>query len=202
MSRPDALQSFLETALGTLDGALNDPAPKRAFARIHQALDVAGPCPQAEGSRLPVCAHLAQAADPDRQDTPSLKRLVTRFQALEPMLNWARRSGGLTQASANFVEGHANAVIVGPEGLERRSDVWLGVSLLAPEVRYPDHSHPPEEIYLALTDGAFRHGADGWVKPGPGGTFHNPPGILHTMRSGPQPLLAFWFLLDETVNAG
>ena len=28
----------------------------------------------------------------------------------------------------------------------------VGVSLMAPAVQYPDHRHPPEEVYLALVD--------------------------------------------------
>jgi Dimethlysulfonioproprionate lyase len=35
-----------------------------------------------------------------------------------------------------------------------RDDVTLGISLMAPHVRYPDHQHPPEEIYVSLASGA------------------------------------------------
>ncbi|MEM5584535.1 dimethylsulfonioproprionate lyase family protein [Roseibium sp. AS2] len=202
MTRPPDLQSFLDAAVGVLGGALSDPAQMSAFGLIHKALELPGQFPDPAGSRLPVCEHLARAADPGRQDAPALQHLLARFQAIEPLLTWTRRAGGLTNASASFPDGHANAIIVGPNGLEQRTDVWLGVSLMAPDVRYPDHSHPPEEIYLALSDGAFRHGEDDWVEPGAGGTFHNPPRIRHTMRSRADPLLALWFLLDRNVSAG
>jgi quercetin dioxygenase-like cupin family protein len=85
-------------------------------------------------------------------------------------------------------------MIVGPGGLEPRHDVWLGVSLLAPGVRYPDHTHAPEETYLVLSRGTFRQNDGPWFEPGIGGSFYNPPGILHAMRAEDEPLFAFWAL--------
>ncbi|TWI26842.1 dimethlysulfoniopropionate lyase [Mesorhizobium tianshanense] len=35
-----------------------------------------------------------------------------------------------------------------------------------------------------------------WFAPG-GGSFYNPPGTRHAMRSNNAPLLAFWALLPE-----
>jgi quercetin dioxygenase-like cupin family protein len=90
-------------------------------------------------------------------------------------------------------------MIAGPGGLEERDDLWLGVSLLAPHVRYPDHTHPPEETYLVLSEGDFMQGADNWMTPGIGGSLYNPPGILHAMRSGDAPLLAIWALLPDQI---
>lgn len=102
-------------------------------------------------------------------------------------------------ASSNFRDGHANAMILGPGGLEDRNDLWLGVTLMAPHVRYPDHDHPPEETYLVLSHGEFKQADKDWFSPGIGGSFYNPPGIKHAMRSLDRPLLAFWALLvDQT----
>ena len=91
-------------------------------------------------------------------------------------------------------DGHANALIVGPDGLEPREDARVGVSLMAPAVQYPDHRHPPEEVYVALSPGEWRQGDGPWHAPGPGGLVYNPPGIVHAMRSGKTPLLAIWCL--------
>jgi hypothetical protein len=85
-------------------------------------------------------------------------------------------------------------MIVGPGGIEEREDLWLGVTLMAPNVRYPDHFHEPEETYLVLSDGEFRQGEGDWFAPGVGGAFYNLPNIKHAMRSGERPLLAFWAL--------
>ena len=113
--------------------------------------------------------------------------------ALEPELTWRRRAGDGT-ASANFAEGHANAMIFGPSGIEERRDLWIGATLMAPRVRYPDHRHAPEETYLVMSEGEFRQADGDWFSPGVGGSFYNPPGILHAMRSLDTPFLAFWAL--------
>ncbi|MGE4251469.1 MAG: dimethylsulfonioproprionate lyase family protein, partial [Parvibaculaceae bacterium] len=97
-------------------------------------------------------------------------------------------------ASPNFTDGHANAMIVGPNGYEPRTDVWVGVSLLAPRVRYPDHDHAPEEVYLVLSQGRFRQGEADWFEPGIGGSFYNTPNVKHAMASGDAPLFAVWCL--------
>jgi hypothetical protein len=85
-------------------------------------------------------------------------------------------------------------MIVGPNGHEPREDVWVGVSLLAPEVRYPDHHHAPEEVYLVLSRGRFRQGDADWFEPGIGGSLYNMPNIRHAMASGSAPLFAIWCL--------
>jgi hypothetical protein len=121
-------------------------------------------------------------------------RVADAFAALEPSLAWAPRAAGDPFASDNWPEGHANTTIVGPKGLEDRNDLAIGASLLAPHVRYPDHSHGPEEVYLVLTPGRFRHGDSGWFEPGIGGTLYNRPNIVHAMASDDAPLLALWCL--------
>jgi len=115
------------------------------------------------------------------------------LETLAPSLSWYRRPGAAADGDP-FHDGHANAIIAGPGGLERRTDVMVGVSLLAPGVRYPDHRHPPEEIYVVLSAGEWRQGDGPWHEPGPGGIVHNPPHVVHAMRSGAAPLLALWFL--------
>ncbi|PZM15291.1 hypothetical protein CPY51_07545 [Rhizobium tubonense] len=124
---------------------------------------------------------------------------VDRFRDIEPLLEWRRRpTYDKLTASENFVDGHANAMILGPGGIEDHRDVWLGVTLLAPNVRYPDHDHAPEEVYLVLSDGEFFQEGRGWFEPGVGGSFYNVPNIRHAMRSGDKPLFAFWALREAT----
>src|SRR3546814_14319672 len=87
------------------------------------------------------------------------------------------RPAGGPFASDNWPEGHANTLLVGPRGLEDRNDLSIGASLLAPQVRYPDHRHAPEEVYFVLSPGRFQHGASDWFEPGIGGTLSNEPNI-------------------------
>jgi quercetin dioxygenase-like cupin family protein len=90
--------------------------------------------------------------------------------------------------------GHANAILVGPNGLVASRHLLIGVSLMAPNTVYPDHRHPPAEGYVMLSQGWWRQEQGPWKTPGTGGWVYNPPDILHAMRSGPQPLLAVWCL--------
>ena len=70
-------------------------------------------------------------------------------------------------------------------------------SRVAPRVRYPDHQHPPEEIYVVMSEGEWRQENHPWFSPGAGGIVHNPPDIVHAMRSADAPLLAIWCLLGQ-----
>lgn len=191
--RSESLQDFLDTARTAFAVHVDHPSASESLVHIFAALDTPGPMMDVSGIRLPVCTYLAEAAKTAAADA-SLRPLIDSFLRLEPDLHWRARSGDCTNAGPGFSENHANAYIVGPGGVERRSDVWLGMSLLAPNIRYPDHTHPPEETYLVLSPGQFMQGSGNWFEPGTGGTLYNPPGILHAMQSGAKPLLALWAL--------
>lgn len=188
--RPPILQAFLDQLF---DALRRNPAPgtQRCIDRVFTALtDHRGVGSNTPG-RVPACAHLAPALANARVTQAAL---VEAFAAVEPHLTWTKRAQSHPTASANFVDGHANALIVGPGAYEARDDVWVGVSLLAPHVRYPDHNHAPEEVYLALSEGRFQHGDEDWYRPGIGGQFYNTPNIRHAMASGDAPFLAIWCL--------
>ena len=202
MIRPQPLQGFLDALIVTTERYVTDDKARPSLVRIYTALQTPAKISNVAGKRLPVCDKLEEATNPSIFQAPELLRLVEAFLILEPMLCWHKRSGDMLYASANMAEGHANAVIVGPGGVERRNDVRVGVSLLAPYVRYPDHNHPPDESYLVLSDGDFRQGDGDWFEPGIGGTLYNPSNIVHAMRSGNTPLLAFWLLWEGADHAG
>lgn len=137
--------------------------------------------------RLTVCRHLDAAC---AEMTPAL---AAAFRALEPALSWQTRA--MSNGAVGFAEGHASARVLDPNGLEQRGGLVAGFSLVAPGVTYPEHEHPPEEIYLVLSGGEWWQAGGAWHAPGPGGIVHNPPGIVHAMRGTSVPLLAIWFLL-------
>lgn len=139
--------------------------------------------PKPEPVTLPACALLGDVLAPD---TP----LFTALRAISADLSWYRRSGG----DDRFQASHANTTLVGPSGLERREDLWIGATLLAPNTDYPVHQHPPEEIYLVLSEGDWWRDGTGWFTPGVGGTLYNHPDVRHAMRSHAQPLFALWAL--------
>lgn len=193
-ARSAELQRFLTSAhasFGARIGA-NSPAAVAlpAMARAAAAPARAGAIPAPRS--LPACEHLAPAIAAAMRGPADLAHLAMALGALAPALQWRSRDSD----DRVFAGGHANATVLGPqeEALEQRGDVRIGVSVMAPGVTYPDHSHPPEEVYLALSAGAWRQLDNPWHEPGVGGIVHNPPGILHAMRSGAEPFLAIWCL--------
>ncbi len=192
--RPPELQDFLDQLFDVFMENYTGPEIRRCTDRVFTALTDCRAQGPTVPARLPVCDHLAPALDRARS---THEALVRSFKALEPNLTWTRRAKSDHTASANFIDGHANAMIVGPNGYEERDDVWVGVSLLAPHVRYPDHNHGPEEVYLVLSNSKFQHGEEDWFEPGIGGQFHNTPNIRHAMASGDEPLFAIWCLPTE-----
>jgi quercetin dioxygenase-like cupin family protein len=192
--RPHALQVFLDDLRHELETIRVRKAARQCIERVFTALDRPRPITAKEALRLPACAHLEGALATAHGVSPSLSAIAASFKALEPNLTWTRRAHVDATASSNFVDGHANAMIVGPNGFEPREDIWVGVSLLAPHVRYPDHHHAPEEVYLVLSPGKFRQDDGDWFEPGVGGSFYNTPNIKHAMASGDSPLFAIWCL--------
>ncbi len=170
-----------------------EAAAGRVFARLAER---AGVTRDGAGEGLPVCDNLGRVWTSMAAGGDVLAALGRSVAALAPRLTWERRKGS-TPAEHPFHDGHANAMVIGPGGIEARDDLWVGLSLLAPKVTYPDHDHPPEEVYLAFTDGEWWNARMPWTRPGPGGLIYNPPGIRHAMRSGPEPFLALWLLPVE-----
>ena len=198
LTRDSKLQTFL-TAVAEAMTTRDVGAGARALLnRVYRGLESHANVGPEEPCRLPACDHLGEALAVARGHSPPLARIADSLAALEPSLAWKRRTSGGAFASHTFAEGHANAMIVGPGGLEIRQDIHIGVSLLAPRVRYPDHSHPPEEVYLVLSRGRFKHGDSDWFEPGVGGTLHNSPNLVHAMASDTSPLLAVWLLWAGT----
>ncbi len=141
---------------------------------------------------LPAPEILATALDISRNDQGDLSQVAHSFAELAADLDWWSRYR-LGDDPTTFTDGHAS--IVGAGGLEDRDDVEIGVSLLAPNVQYPDHHHPPAEVYLAMTPGVWRKNGGPWIEPGIGGTVFNESNTVHAMKSDAAPLFAFWCLL-------
>lgn len=191
--RDEALQAFVDAAFVAFNQLCNRADARRSIHKVFSALQNPGVERRTAGSRLPVCSYLDDALAVGNA-SGCLRQLIERFRAIEPSLEWRRRTTNDGSASANFDEGHANAMLLGPGGYEQRRDVWLGASLLAPNVRYPDHDHAPEEVYVVLSEGEFRQRSGEWFSPGVGGSFYNEQRIKHAMRSKATPLFAFWAL--------
>ena len=192
VNRSPELQTFLDTLHVSLIANAPPKSPTalavtKAFAVLQKTAEKTSPCREAPA----VCKHLTAAFA--IAAASSAQFLATAFQAIEPELCWRSRPDRIL-VDPNLRDTHANATIIGDGGLEAQSDVRIGVSLLAPNTHYPDHNHLPEEVYVALSPGAWRQADGPWHEPGPGGLIYNPPNIVHSMQSGDTPLLAIWTL--------
>lgn len=190
--RATDLQTFLDATREAIAQSATPGAGAMA-ERVFAAMERPAPEDAPDSARLPVCEHLDAALANARQAGAATARVADALAALSPRLAWQRRPGA-ERLSAEFFDAHATTVLAGPDGLEQRDDVRIGISLLAPKTQYPDHRHPPEEIYLALSGSEWRQKKGPWHAPGPGGLVHNPPDIVHGMRSLDAPLLAVWCL--------
>ncbi len=196
MKQRDAtLQAFYdltETAILRRADTCNNagPAAKPVFEALRK---IVGGKSSSAPERLPVCDALESALHLASTGPAPIPELAAALNGLSPRLQWKRRDSSRPDGTS-FHHGHANALVAGPGGLEERDDVLVGISLVAPHVRYPDHRHPPEEVYVSLAGGSWWNENMDWTTPGPGGLVYNPPNILHAMRTGDQPLLAIWCL--------
>lgn len=148
--RPAAFEDLIEKAKAAYQEHATDARSRESVSRIFRAIENSRGKLNPANPKLPVCDYLPEAASSATR-RKSLQDLVDAFVAFEPHLGWRRRpTCDAKTASDNFLDGHGNCMIIGPGGYEDRSNLGLGVSLLAPDVRYPDHDHPAEETYLVV----------------------------------------------------
>lgn len=197
--RDPTLQSFID-ALGAAFAVRTEPSTPLAelsgkiFGAAADASEWRKSAERRTTSAPPVLPHLAPALITAATGSPQTSAVANSLSALAPHLIWRQRPPGVMDP-VGFADDHANATLIGADGIEPNERIRVGASLVAPETRYPDHDHPPEEMYLSLSpDSQWRNDSTDWHTPGIGGLVHNPPGIGHAMRAGRQPLLAIWCL--------
>lgn len=95
-------------------GEQSPRAVKESFAILARPQDAR----TGGAARLAVCdSYLSEATDPSHFHDTDLADLAQAFVSIEPLLTWRPRAGGGPAASANFGDGHANAMIIGPVDL-------------------------------------------------------------------------------------
>ena len=186
----DALRGAATAAVIDLDDADERPA---AVHRFFGTLAAAVAITPVQPATLDACRHLAPALANAQKGSGPVAGLADAFAPLVPLLRWHVRSPEEGE-DPHFRGGHANADIIGPSGLERHDEIVVGVSVLGPGVIYPDHSHPPEEIYVVMSEGEWFNEDAGWYVPGVGTVVYHRSGIVHAMCSAEEPLLAIWCL--------
>jgi hypothetical protein len=191
-SRSAPLQDFIDIAQRLFDSRslhVRELSAK-VFARMSIEIDDG----KRSLTRYPACDYLDLVLAPLLSTDTLLGKAARGIKTLEPFIGWQCRTSGLN-GSDHYIRDHVNGMIVGPAGIESRYDIQLGFSLLAPNTRYPDHQHVPEEAYVLFTPGEFKKADGVWFDSGISGGLYNVSNIVHAMRSHEKPLLAMWCLL-------
>ncbi len=120
--------------------------------------------------------------------------LARRFAGFADELPWSR--------SPRWDDGgHERALCVFSEMFEL-NDVVAGLVYLDAGGTYPEHSHPPQELYLTISGAAeWRFGgAEEFVQMPAGATLYNHPHDRHAIRAGSAPVVAMYVLWGADVS--
>jgi hypothetical protein len=138
---------------------------------------------------LPCLVHLERAADTVGEESRPLSRFL-RDHASE--FHW-----GQTYTAADFgqsfLDNYGWLEVFGTRGHFANDEVAGGFLILGPGIEYPDHHHVAEELYIPLTGGTdWRMGGGAWRLRETGEVVHHASDVSHAMRTGADPLLAFY----------
>lgn len=138
---------------------------------------------------LPCLAHLPRAAAIAGPSAAPLARLLADSA---PELRWGQTYAA-ADFGADFLEGYGWTELFGTRGHFASDRIAGGFLLLGPRLVYPDHHHIAEEIYIPLTGGTeWRKGEGDFDVRAAGEIVHHLSGVSHAMRTGAEPLLAFY----------
>ena len=124
--------------------------------------------------------------------------LVEQFFALEKLLIWGHASGYNTNnVGQTFLDNYCHALLTGPEGPLKCAAPLGAFVLFGPDTFYKDHSHTPNEVYLALTGGAeWRVDDNDWQQLEAGEIIFIASEATHAIRTHDNPVLTFSFWLE------
>lgn len=196
--RPRELQEVL-TSLGDVLLAESVPLmPKFNAAKIISMLDRPRPTlaePNAiSDARLTELAKTTLSAVCNQ--APARRSLVTALLAIFGRLDWYKGKHG-PFGSVNFGENHQHALLVGPGALEHRTNLRIGLTVLAPYARFPDHHQTHSRVFLPLTFGEFRFGDDDWMYSSYGEVLFNEAERQCAIRCTAKPLVTLWCQIER-----
>jgi len=99
-------------------------------------------------------------------------------------------------ASPRLDDGGTDAALAPINLVRDLGTLTCGLMLLAPAGAYPEHSHPPQEIYLPIAgSGRWRYGgSEHYQRLAEHALVYNHPGDRHGAIAGGEPLLALYIL--------
>lgn len=192
-ARPEHLQQLIE-AFGEILQAQN--APAMATILGSKIIDTRGftgniNIDRKPANRLLLTEQIEQALRMLETTSADMRRVAFALRLLVDQLDWYTDKTG-PYASVNFARGHAHGLLIGPDGIEERSDVRVGVTIMAPYTRFPDHELTTSRLVLALSDGEFWSECSGWWRSQIGAAICQPVGGQFAMRCGARPFLMLW----------
>jgi quercetin dioxygenase-like cupin family protein len=128
-------------------------------------------------------------ADKASSKAAPLADVLSTFRPLADALPW-RYSYSPRADKPGLENSMAWAELVGPKAPFHSDQVCLGITVIGPHVRYPEHKHPAIEVYYVLS-GTARWTAKGVTKAQPPGTYIlHPSNVVHVMETDDEPLIA------------
>jgi quercetin dioxygenase-like cupin family protein len=160
--------------------------PARGFIG---AIDWSMPARELAPRGLPCLAHLGRAAEIAGDEGKPLARLL-RDHAGE--FHWGQ-TYTVTDFGQRFIDNYGWLEVFGTRGHFANDEIAGGFLVLGPGIEYPDHHHVAEELYIPLTGAtAWRMGGGAYHIRTAGEVIHHASNVSHAMRTGDEPLLAFY----------
>jgi quercetin dioxygenase-like cupin family protein len=164
-----------------------------------------GPCVHQEPTVAPRAVSSASLL-PDALTLVQSRRcqaLAAAIHEAAPLFHW-RQNPNYNAANMGtvFMAGYGYVEFAGPkDALFHAPDIRVGLLLLGPQLHYPPHAHPAEEIYHPLTDnGLWRRGQEDWRTVRAGHVIHHPPMLVHETKSAESTLLALYCWRGNTMT--
>jgi len=121
---------------------------------------------------------------------------------LTELYNAAKNAFGQVRWTEFYEEDHwskpflplfANGEGIGPDGRLMHNEVILGLFILGPNTTYPEHAHPAEEFYIALTGNPeFKVGSSNFELQKAGEVVLHHTNIGHAIRTSSEPFFAIF----------
>lgn len=164
-----------------------DDALGRELSRVLASLALpAAPSGELQGLAHPIRAHLT---GPQPSANRAVAEVLDAFRPLFPALPW--RYGYAPRPDLPGLEERmAWAELVGPLAPFRNDQMCVGLVVIAPHTRYPEHFHPAVESYYVLS-GTARWTAGGVTTTRPPDSYIlHPENIEHAMETTDETLIA------------